>query len=176
MGAEQTDMQNKLPPINSPSAGKDEKTTWGWFNALWSDNGMTSLLLCCTSVCLWIVLSMFISLCSQCSNNKLVNVIAFTVRHWQRWIIDWQSTILNLGILPTPHQSSRWPHCLWSHHPNSHRGGAGWKTPSANQTALLPLFLTLWMQQIIGKFRSWCHKSQIATNPLKLVSNYTDKR
>lgn len=29
MGAEQTDMQNKLPPINSPSAGKDEKTTWG---------------------------------------------------------------------------------------------------------------------------------------------------
>lgn len=28
------------PGINSPSAGNDEKTTWGWFNTLWCNNGM----------------------------------------------------------------------------------------------------------------------------------------
>lgn len=131
-GLQQTAMQNKPLAINSPSAGNDEKTTWGWFNALWSNNVMTYPPLRRASVSLWCCA--FVAVCLDLCMSGLCyccvpgapaanagNAIVFIVQRRQRWIIHWQRTLLNFGLLRSAHRSASWTHCLWSHHVMSGR-------------------------------------------------------
>lgn len=98
--------------IHLPSAGDDEKTTWGWFNTLWCNNVMTGLQLrgrriVHTSVW-WYVGSVGLS-CSISGRN----VIVFIVSGWRRRIIHRCCTVLHLCFCLPTHQSSSWT--LWFH-------------------------------------------------------------
>lgn len=132
-GLEQTAMKKTPLAINLASAGDHEKTTWGWFNTLWSNNVMISLLLSCASVCLCFV-CLYIcmsTLCNSCVPSAPTvsggNAIVFIVLRWRRRIIHWHHTLLNLSILPSTHQSNSWAHCLWSHPVISDSTGTGLK-------------------------------------------------
>lgn len=139
-GLEPTAKQNELPAINSPSAGDDEKTTWGWFNTLRCNNGMISLpLRCATCVCASCLLCLYLWVPSA--------VITFVVPWWQRWIINWQRRLLNLSILLFTHQSSSWTLCFWSHHLRSDGASSGLKKKIQwSQLAFFSFF-----------YPGWCH-------------------
>lgn len=71
--------------INSPSAGNDENTTWGWFNIRWSNYALSYHPPCCV-FCGPRLHVNFLN--PKASAQSVSNTIMFIVQQWQRWIIQ----------------------------------------------------------------------------------------